>query len=132
MSILEASLKLLLDEDISPEIANILTARGIDATCVRNRGYLEAKDHEVLDLAFREDRILVTANVRDFLKLAQSRELHCGIILIEDGNLRRIEQLEVIERVLSRVNAEEFEFVNRVVYIGKTSDMRVEDVPGDD
>jgi len=34
-----------------------------------------ASDAQVLELAFREDRILVTSNVDDFVKLVRAREI---------------------------------------------------------
>jgi predicted nuclease of predicted toxin-antitoxin system len=52
--------KLLLDENVSPVVAVTLCAEGVDACHVRDRGLLGATDPEVLDLAFNEDRILVT------------------------------------------------------------------------
>ena len=76
--------KLLLDENLSASVAGTLcTEDGIDACHVRDRNMLGAKDHDVLDRAYAEDRILVTANVDDFVRLARKRELHAGIILIE-------------------------------------------------
>ena len=48
-------------------------------------------DGDVLDLAIREDRIVVTANIRDFARLARSRmeagQAHAGIILVPPGSL---------------------------------------------
>jgi len=58
---------------------------GVDVCAVRDRGMLEASDDEVLDKAFEEDRVLVTANVCGFEKLAHARELHAGIVLLEQG-----------------------------------------------
>lgn len=70
------NVKLLLDENLSPKVAEILCNEdGIDACHVRDRGGLGTLDHEVLDLAYVEDRILVTSNVGDFVKLARAREL---------------------------------------------------------
>jgi predicted nuclease of predicted toxin-antitoxin system len=74
--------KLLLDENLSPSVALALRATGIDAVHVRDRSMFGATDPEVLRRAFAEDRILVTANVGDFIKLARSVELHGGIVLI--------------------------------------------------
>ena len=86
MSVVRVNVKLLLDENISPKAAETLCNEdGIDACHVRDRGGLGTLDHEVLDLAFAEDRILVTSNVADFVKLARARELHAGIVLIEEG-----------------------------------------------
>jgi len=43
-----------------------LAADGIDAWHVRDRGLEGTTDHELLDRAYEEDRILVTLNVGDF------------------------------------------------------------------
>jgi predicted nuclease of predicted toxin-antitoxin system len=64
---------------------------------------LEATDREVLDKAFEEDRVLVTVNVGDFVKLARSRELHAGIVAILDGGLLRDEQIELMQRIVALV-----------------------------
>ena len=63
------SVKLLLDESLSPAVAVALVADGIDACHVRDRGILGATDPQVLERAFLEDRVLVTLNVNDFVKL---------------------------------------------------------------
>ena len=68
---------------------------------LRERGRLGISDLEVLDLAFGEDRILVTANGGDFRKLAAAREIHAGIVLLLDGGLRRDEQFEALRRVIA-------------------------------
>ena len=79
--------KLLLDENISPAAAIALNAVGIDAWHVRDRGLQGATDHELLDRAYEEDRILVTLNVGDFEKLVRVRELHAGVVLVDRTGL---------------------------------------------
>ncbi|MCK6511418.1 DUF5615 family PIN-like protein [Myxococcota bacterium] len=64
---------------------------GFDAAHVRERGLLGASDREVLEFAFLQDRILVTANVKDFQHLARSVSLHPGIVLVLEGCLSRDE-----------------------------------------
>jgi predicted nuclease of predicted toxin-antitoxin system len=59
-------------------------------------GSLQAADHVVLDCAYAEDRVLATKNVDDFVRLARAREVHPGIILVQDGDLVRDEQLRVV------------------------------------
>ena len=83
---------------------------------------LEATDHDVLEKAFAEDRVLVTANVNDFLKLARARELHSGIVLIAHGGLLRDEQLEVLQRAHEALQAQR-DMVNRVLYIALNGEM---------
>lgn len=89
--------KLLLDEMISPAAAIALAAEGIDAWRVRDRGLEGTTDHELLDRAYDEDRILVTFNVGDFEKLVRERELHAGVVLIERAGLLRDEQIELVK-----------------------------------
>ena len=82
------NVKLLLDENISPQVALRLREEdGVDACGIRDRALLEATDPEVLERAFAEDRILVTKNVADFEKLARARDLHSGIVLTGGGSM---------------------------------------------
>ena len=67
------SVKLLLDENLSPAAAVALIADGVDAYHLRDRGILGATDQELLERAYQEDRVLVTSNVDDFAKLARAR-----------------------------------------------------------
>jgi len=80
-------------------MAKDYNARVIDAYHVRDRDILGATDHELLERAYQEDRVLVTSNVGDFEKLAQARELHAGIVLIERAGLLRDEQIELIRQI---------------------------------
>ena len=119
--------KLLIDEDLSPVVATALCADGIDACHVRDRKMLRAKDHGVLDKAFAEDRILVTANVDDFVRLARKRELHAGIVLIEDGSLYRDEQLAVVRAAVAFI--QDNDMANRVLWVDLDGTMEFEDIP---
>ena len=57
--------KILIDEDLSPWVAHRLRVeKSIDAVHVRDRGRLGRTDREVLELAFSEDRILITASAK--------------------------------------------------------------------
>ena len=85
-------MKFLIDEDISPTCARYLCEQLlIDAVAVRDRGLLGKYDRDILDYAFKEDRILVTANIVDFEKFAQLLEVHCGIVFFLEGDLLRPE-----------------------------------------
>ena len=122
------SLKLLLDENLSPKVAEWLRLAGIDAVHIRDRGLLEASDREVLEKAYTEDRILITANVGDFLKLARARDLHAGIVLLDDGGLLRDEQMEIILRAHAAL-LQQRDMVNRVLRISTDGKMRFEEIP---
>lgn len=126
------AMKLLLDENLSPKIAIDLCIEGIDAVHVRDRGLNAATDAEVLAKAYAEDRILVTANVDDFAKLARARDLHPGIVLIEDGALVRDEQAKVIRDALAAIQVEQAagrDLVNRLLRINLAGEKAFETVP---
>jgi predicted nuclease of predicted toxin-antitoxin system len=119
---------LLLDENISPKVAEALCREdGLDACHVRDRGLLGSTDAEVLERAFVEDRVLVTANVGDFEKLARARELHAGIIFVEQGDLLRDEQLDLVRRVLVVLAGRDI--VNHVVRVAKDGTVNLEPMP---
>ncbi|WP_051358132.1 DUF5615 family PIN-like protein [Rubidibacter lacunae] len=116
------SLKLLLDENLSPNIAKTLCEEDlVDAVSIRNRGHCGRSDREVWALAYKEDRILVTANVKDFEAIARASEVHGGLILLLDADLRRSEQLESLRMVIPLVQRELAEgrgMINRALYFG--------------
>ena len=115
------NIKLLIDEDLSPRVAHLLCEQClIDSISVRDRGLLSSNDPEVLEYAFQEDRILVTANIRDFEQLARSYEVHPGIVLIRDGSLLREEQIIIVKNAIQAIEAElkdGRDMINRVLYI---------------
>jgi predicted nuclease of predicted toxin-antitoxin system len=126
-------MKFIIDEDLSPRVARYLCQEFcFDAIAVRDRGLLGATDPEVLEYAFKEDRILVTANIRDFEKLAAAVEIHAGIVLMQDGDLLAAEQIEVIDTVVRVLQAEIAtgkDLVNRVLYISIAGIVRFENLP---
>lgn len=66
--------RLLLDEMLSPSIAELLNKGGIDAVTVCGHEMLEGQpDERVLQAATDDDRCLVTENVRDFERIRSAR-----------------------------------------------------------
>jgi predicted nuclease of predicted toxin-antitoxin system len=126
-------MKFLIDEDLSPNVAQHLCRNlSIDAIAVRDRGLLSAKDYQVLEYAFREDRILVTANVCDFKRFASNREIHAGIIFICDGSLLRDQQINVVVEAIEAIHNElEFgrDMVNRVLYVEVDGTLNFQVIP---
>jgi len=68
-------LKLLLDEMFSPAVAHALRARGHDVEAIKEHpDWAGLTDREVIALARREQRVIVTKNLRHF------RPLHAELI----------------------------------------------------
>jgi hypothetical protein len=85
--------KALLDEQLSPEIAELLRRDGYDVEAVVDREDLVgANDRIVFDVACREDRAVVTNNIKDSRPLAAERlaqgSSHAGLILLPSSRSR--------------------------------------------
>ncbi len=135
MSDVPRSIKLLIDEDLSPSVArNLCEELLIDAVAVRDRGLLSADDRSILEYAFNQDRILVTANVGDFEKFARACEVHAGIIFICEGDLLRDEQIAIVKEAVAAIYTEleaGRDMVNRVLYISVDGTKQFETLPPD-
>ena len=129
-----ASIKLLIDEDLSPWVAQRLReTQYLDAVHVRDRARLGSTDREVLELAFSEDRIVVTANVSHFERLAKATELHAGIVVVLEGNLLRAEQLAVVTGVIDAIADERArgrDMVNRLLRVAADGTIDFLEYPG--
>ena len=88
---------------------------------------LGAEDPEVFERAFKEDRIVVTCNVEDFLELAHGCQLHAGIILIERSGMKRPQLLAVIRAAVSFIEGQDM--VKRVLWIDLDGTMEFENIP---
>lgn len=77
-------------------------------------------------------RPLGTANVADFEKIARARDLHAGIVFIEDGDLLPDEQDAIIRRAVAAIEGEYQQgrdTVNRVMFIGRGKAARFDEMP---
>jgi Domain of unknown function (DUF5615) len=86
--------KVLLDEQLSHRIAHELRKRDLDVEAVSERSdLLEAPDLQIMETAGREERAVVTNNVKDFRPIAAERLLegrgHAGLILLPASRSRR-------------------------------------------
>jgi predicted nuclease of predicted toxin-antitoxin system len=115
-------MKLWIDEDLSPSLAEIAHRVGLDAACNRDRGLLGGSDLEVLRRCIDEDRTLVTNNLGDFRRLCVTRSVHPGLIVLP--TIARPAQQELLVKALAYIErqaklsgaADAGEFmINRVV-----------------
>lgn len=96
-------MKLYLDEDLSPRIAERLRTQGIDAISAIEVGNIQLSDREQLAFATREGRSLVTRNARHFIVLGrdsiQRQDPHAGIIICPPS-IRGSEVTEIVSRLV--------------------------------
>ena len=96
-------MKVYLDEDLAPAVAQLLRRRGTDATSAQEAGNAQLDDRAQLAYATREGRANVTANVVDFIELARdavaANTEHAGIILVP-SSFRRDEFQAIADAIL--------------------------------
>lgn len=79
-------MKFLIDENISPKVAELLRARRIDAISTHENGMLGFDDVEVLQYGAAGGRCVITSNRDDFLELTRrffnEGMAHAGVLVI--------------------------------------------------
>lgn len=94
------ALRLLADENIYQEIVEQLRADGIDVRSVQEFGKAQAPDTEVIRLAQKEDRILLTFD-RDFGDIRYLPQLAPGVVLLRFRQTPIEEITDRVEEVLT-------------------------------
>lgn len=106
------------DEDISIVVAKIVRAHGFKAVCASEVKECGITDEEQLKYAAKNSHILVTHNIRDFIKLhkdsVEKEFNHSGIILAR----RRRDNYEFARRLLEFLKqAETDDLSNQIRYV---------------
>jgi predicted nuclease of predicted toxin-antitoxin system len=96
-------MKVLLDMPVSPLLLDVLRVHGHEGVHAYQIGRSRATDDELLELARREDRIVITADL-DFPRiLVLNSAAGPGVVLFRGGNYSEQEMCELLERVLEEV-----------------------------
>lgn len=112
------SLRLLIDEDLSPSVAHALAAEGHDAICVRDRGRLGTQDWNLFSWCVAEQRTICTANGADFVRLAEHRQAqgedHYGVLVVDQDTWGVEGVIQALRRFLG---AAPHSLLNKVVFV---------------
>jgi len=102
--------RLLIDNALSPSLAEALRSNGHDAVHVRDRSLQSAEDAAVFELAVREGRVVVSADTDFGTLLALRGDQKPSVVLFRRGIERRpakqllllLAHMSVIERAVVR------------------------------
>jgi predicted nuclease of predicted toxin-antitoxin system len=93
--------KFLIDMPVTPRAVEHLVAAGHDAVHAATLGLSGASDAEILRMARREERIVVTADLDYPRLLALEHAEGPGIILFRGGSYSDTEMLGLLDRLLA-------------------------------
>lgn len=102
--------RLHLDADVSYRVLQrVLLERGHDVTRTPcDRVPLDATDEQQLVQATAQGRCILTFNIGDFMRLAQTYPAHGGIILAQQKDWNLSSLIAAVDRMLVGTSAEEW------------------------
>lgn len=111
------AIRLYLDEDVDPLLAQVLRDRGVDCLSTQEARNLGQSDSDQLSFALGQGRTILTFNVKDFVRLASEfaaeGSLHNGIIVSDHLPFR-----ELLRRILVLLRRHENEeLVDRLLWL---------------
>lgn len=120
-------MRFLIDNALSPVLAERLKETGHDAAHVRDYDLQAADDEQILVRAQEEERVVVSADTEFGTLLATRRERTPSIILFRHGTQRRPEsQAEIL---LSNIEAVEADLAVGSIVVFEPSRIRIRSLP---
>ena len=107
------ALRFLIDENLSPALAEPARARGFEAMHVNHLGLRTETDWDLLKIITEQDWVLVTNNAIEFRGRYGTIELHPGVIFLLPA-VRRLAQVQLFETALEQVKADP-DMINRAL-----------------